>query len=330
MKNDLVILFGSGRSGTSWLHLMLGAHPEIVTGQQSRVFSRYLSPLYSRWKQELEEAREGAGRIHGISSFVSEADVIGQIRQFAEMVFSTLEGQKDTARITLVNQPGDPMSLPLIAKCFPKVKLIHSVRDGRDVALSLFLGYERFRVPDWVTAVSWWRDRTALGLQARTLGAGYIEVKYGDLHRDTPSELLRLFDFLGVHSTPEQAEAICKEYCFQNVRAGRHRSPFVNPGQIAASGTEERPEPKGFFRSGRTGQWRDRLSRRDLRVFNRMAGELLQELGFAWCDPSELPWFRRSIETVSGRWARRLLRAERSVETVGARVLYALERRRRG
>jgi hypothetical protein len=281
------------------LHLMLGAHPEIVTGQQSRVFSRYLDPLYRRWKLELEQAREGAGRIHGISSFVAETEVVGQIRQFAEMVFSTFEGQKDTARITVENQPGDPMSLPLIATCFPRVKLIHSIRDGRDAALSLFLGYERFRLPDWVTAVGWWRDRTALGLQARRLGAGYIEVKYEDLHRNASSELLRLFDFLGVRSTQEQAERICKEYCFENVRAGRHRSPFVNPGEVAASGTEERPEPEGFFRSGRTEQWRGMLSRRDLRVFNRRAGELLQELGYTWCDPSELPLFRRSIETVS-------------------------------
>ena len=41
----LVLLVGAPRSGTTWLQTMLGAHPDVVTPQETDLFSRYLAPL---------------------------------------------------------------------------------------------------------------------------------------------------------------------------------------------------------------------------------------------------------------------------------------------
>lgn len=331
MKNDLVILFGSGRSGTSWLHLLLGAHPRIVTGQQSRIFERYLQPLYQRFQTELKDAERGEGRIHGLSSFIGEDQLVDWIRRFADDVFTSVEREKPDATITLENQPGDSASLPLIARCFPNVKFIHSIRDGRDVALSLYLGYERFGLRDLSTAAKWWRDRARLGLSGRELGRPYFEVKYEDLQDNGPIVLQGIFEFLGVDCTTAEAEALIDEYSFDRVRAGAHTSPFVNPGDVAASGTDGKREPKGFFRSGTSNQWRSLLSRRDIRVIENVAGDLLKELGYPPSERSEIPWARRSIEPVAGRLISQLLRVSRSTDKWLARVLtpLGLPKRRR-
>ncbi len=301
MRLQMVILFGSARSGTSWIHLLLGAHPEIVTGQQARVFSRYLLPIYDGWTKEVQTVADDHKRIHGISSYVSEENLVLLIRQFAEGIFSPLESEKPGARLVVENQPGDVMSLPLIAKCFPDVKFIHSIRDGRDTVVSLVHGYRGFQIPSVSRAARWWRERIEIGRQAKDLGAGYIEIRYEDLKNNGVSELLRLYDFLGVDRTEEQALAVYNEYRFENVRAGKHKSPFVNPGPVIASGTGKRREPKGFFRSGTSGQWRDFFSRGDLRAFNRTAGGTPKEFGYDLCEPSELPFFRLSVVPLPAR-----------------------------
>ena len=312
MKNKLIVLFGSGRSGTSWLHLMLGAHPEIVTGQQCRLFERYCLPIYQRYQQEWREAQRDQ-RVHGLASYLTEEEVIAVIREFARTVFGKVEPLKPGARLTLENQPGDTASPPLIARCFPDVKFIHLIRHPLDVVCSLVLGYQGFQVDDVAAATEWWAKRMKRCLELRELGAGCLDVRFEDLLDKRTTELVRIFDFLNVEIKPEQAEAIYEEFRFENVSQGRHHSPFVNPGPVAACGTSQRNEPRGFFRGGTHGQWRSLMSRGDLQTFLDLTGDLMTKFGYSIPDPKELPRTRRSVvplrRAIGQRipWARQLV-----------------------
>ena len=74
----------------------------------------------------------------------------------------------------------------------------------------------------------------------------------------------------------------CHErFGFDRLKKGDYdRGVFKNPGEVAASGTEERREPAGFFRKGKSGTWRDELSQAELNSFLWVAGDLLEELGY--------------------------------------------------
>jgi len=42
LMDNIAFIAGSGRSGTTWLQLMLGSHPAVATAQESQLFNNYL------------------------------------------------------------------------------------------------------------------------------------------------------------------------------------------------------------------------------------------------------------------------------------------------
>ena len=104
-NHKLVFIIGAPRSGTTWLHLMLGAHSEIVTGQESQVFSNYLAPMYARWKMELDYPQSDGVRQHGIATYLDEDEFLDLLRNFAGKVFEKAKQEKPGATFFLEKSP---------------------------------------------------------------------------------------------------------------------------------------------------------------------------------------------------------------------------------
>ncbi len=317
---EFVFIIGAPRSGTTWLHLMMGAHPEIATGQESQLFEGYLSAFARRWQEELDWPESEEVRKHGISSYLTDEEFTALLRHVAIRVLSRVADEKPNATHILEKSPNNAFHTALIHRCLPEVRFIHVVRDGRDVATSMMKasqGWGRSWAPARVddAAASWVRSvREAQSTRAFT--ERYVEVRYEALLNDGVSELLRMFDFAGVSASPEQARRIYDDFSFEKVKSGAYqRSVFASPGVSAASGTEARQEPPDFFRKGVAGDWQQSLSESQLRSFNWVAGELLAELGYATAEstfvkrePASLRWrsFRHKLR-------RRLASAGRSI-----------------
>lgn len=282
---QLIFIIGAGRSGTTWLHLMLGSHPRVATGQESQIFSEYLAPLYRRWRDELEWPDTETVRQHGISSYVKEDEFVALLRGFALEVLGRVLAEKPGATHLLEKSPSSSYHVDLIHRCLPETHFIHVIRDGRDVATSMLkarLGWGKSWAPsraedaakEWVKAV--WAARSAANLTSH-----YTEVRYEDLLSEGVDELQRVFRFVGLPVSDDEASEIYERFDFDRLKKGDYdRAVFKNPGEVTASGTEERREPPGFFRKGKSGTWRDELSRAELNSFLWVAGDLLEELGY--------------------------------------------------
>lgn len=282
---ELVVIIGAGRSGTTWLHLMLGSHPRIATGQESQVFARYLAPLMSTWEAELAWPDDEGVRQHGISSYLTEDAFIGLLRHFALEVFGSVLAEKPSATHLLEKSPNSSFHVELIHRCLPEVRFIHVLRDGRDVAASMLgarSGWGRSWAPSHVEqAASEWRHSVEAARKGADLTPNYTEIRYEDMLENGVDELVRLFDFVGLPVSTDEASSIYEAFSFDRLKSGRYqRDTFKNPGEVKASGTHERKEPPGFFRKGRSGTWREELSRADVAEFMWVAGGLLEELGY--------------------------------------------------
>ena len=134
--------------------------------------------------------------------------------------------------------------MPMVLDAFPQARVIHLIRDGRDVMLSRLDARMDFSArlnrlvvfgdPDidrwrgrpltaetvaahrneiemrhWVTAVEF-------GLRCRVYGDRYLEVRYEDICRSPVSEVERIFDFLQL---PFRADA--RDWFRQSVSIGR-------------------------------------------------------------------------------------------------------------
>ncbi len=283
---DFVFIIGAPRSGTTWLHLMMGAHARVATGQESQLFERYLSVMADRWQEELDWPESEDVRKHGISSYLSEDEFTKLLRDNALLVFSRVLAQKAGATHVLEKSPNNAKHTPLIHRCFPEARFIHVVRDGRDVANSMIRaseGWGRSWAPSRIEAAAEsWSDSVRAARSTQSFSSHYTEVRYEDLLTRGVEELSRLFEFCGLPSTTEECRETYDRFHFDKLKSGDYeRTVFKNPGRSAASGTEGRKEPPGFFRKGEAGQWREELTPADLRAFHWVAGDLLVELGYA-------------------------------------------------
>jgi hypothetical protein len=89
----------------------------------------------------------------------------------------------------------------LLASAFPDAKVVHIIRDGRDVVTSSLRAYRgrRYFYTDAYYHARAWVDRVAAARQAgRALPAGrYHELRYEELTADPEGQLRHLCDFRG-------------------------------------------------------------------------------------------------------------------------------------
>jgi hypothetical protein len=104
---------------------------------------------------------------------------------------------------------------------------------------------------------------------------------YADLQADLAGELLRLARLLGIPCSPERARGLAAEASLGRMR---ERSADVAPN--ASQGTWH--DVRAFIRSGRTGEWRARLSSADLAAYESRVTELVGPDLAAWAHGGRL------------------------------------------
>lgn len=265
---------GRGRSGSTLLRAMLDSHPEMAVPPESHFIpffdghrtryedgggfapERFLEDLlrysrFQRWGLPEEEVREA----FAASPPRTVADAVR--RAFA--VYARHQGKARYGDKT----PEYVMHLPTLARLFPEARFVHLVRDGRDVTLSyLDVRFGPSTVAE--SALLWKRFVREGRVAGRALGADrYLELRYEDLVDDPERELHRICAFVDLRYDDamlryfERAEEVVSGV----VSRRGHRNIFLPP----TSGLRD---------------WRRDMRPRDVAVFEAVAADLLEELGY--------------------------------------------------
>ncbi|MHC5002389.1 MAG: sulfotransferase family protein [Planctomycetota bacterium] len=275
--NPFVFVVGCPRSGTTLLQRMLDNHPQLAVANDTHFIGRVLKdpppgtnpPLtpelleqvrtYRRFRRlglsddAVERAAAGA---HDYRSLV-----VGLYDEFARQQGKAYGGEKT---------PDYVRCLPFLHDLCPWAKSIHIIRDGRDVALSTLEWatpekgpgrLELWREQPVATCALWWcwqvgtgrRDGAAVG------SSRYHEVLYEQLV-DQPEPALRvLTDFLQLPYSEQMVQ----------FHVGKERD---DPGLSAKKAW--RPATAGLR------SWRNDMPAADVELFEALAGDLLEALGY--------------------------------------------------
>jgi hypothetical protein len=279
LDKQLCFVCGTMKSGTTWIQLLLDAHPEIACKGEGHL----PNDLFFKMKDAIKRYRRNISRknlkvFNEIEGFpgLSTQDEAGLYRFAAFSLFSRFAGV-DSARVIAEKTPDNVEHLDLLRELFPAAKFIHVVRDGRDVLVSAW--YHNLRTdPGWLNEkygtigayaeniVGLWTRSVSL---ARDFGRKHpdamIEVRYEDLLEDARPHAARMFAFLGVDRSASTVEACCKAASFEALTGGRR------------TGEEDRGS---HFRKATAMQWREELTADVLRVFEATAGDELKRLGY--------------------------------------------------
>jgi hypothetical protein len=198
-------IVGVGRSGTTLLMCMLNEHPDIVIPPEFHFISQHmvkrpnmgLFEASERLKKDQRFARLGLEVEDVIRPFRDPNDPFFPDRLY-RMILKTY-AYKHKAHIIGDKAPKNIEYLPVLYKAFPHGKIIHLIRDPRDVYLSRIKAAWSMSRPDTLQFLAY-RAQYDMGHQIglKLFGDNYLEVHYEKLLKQPEIELKRICDLLEV------------------------------------------------------------------------------------------------------------------------------------
>ncbi|WP_422176735.1 sulfotransferase family protein [Aestuariivita sp.] len=186
-----MIVYGSLRSGTTMLRLMLDGHPELTCSGESDFLFDHLRSDPSGCSYDINGLK--ADWLYQTSAVTWPEGLDGTAALF-DMVDQLSDGQGRS--VLMLHRRMD-----LVAKHFPGIPVIHLNRDPRDVARSSigmgWAGNVYHGCDHWVESQSAW-DR----FQAANHSNPVLELSYEDLVADPIAELTRLCQFVSLDYDP--------------------------------------------------------------------------------------------------------------------------------
>lgn len=266
---------GCGRSGTTLLRNIFDSHSALAMTHESH-FIGPLAKLRSRYESEAGFDTDAfVGDLFSDANFVRQGLEVGDVRSALDKaqpetyagavraVFAAYAA-KDGKKLYGDKTPGSVTQIELLAELFPEAKFVHIIRDGRAVALSYL---ER---PEWgpetmTEAAHHWKNRVRRGRTAgRVIGAErYMEVRYEDVVADPEAVARKVCDFLGLEY--EEGMLRYHEKSKEFIASTKDPEAFKNLSRPITAGLRD---------------WEDEISRDDQKLFEAVAGDLLEELGY--------------------------------------------------
>jgi len=283
LERKLVWIFGSPRSGSSWLMRLLNSRPEIAQINESYL-PVHLVPMGGQ--VEAGEYYEHGERAEDPSYFFAR-DYMPAIRpRLRELALSGLLNQLDSMghapipRWVVIKEPNGSHAADTVVSLLPGSRVLFLLRDGRDVVDSL--------LDAMLSSKSWWTERTgaldrppqerllfisqhsALWV-SRTMASQRafdalppeqrLLVRYEDLLSDTATQLRRILDWLDLRVDAPRLQEVVKRHAFSSL-------------------PEERRGPGKDVRAATPGLWRENLTEEEQRAMQEIMGPKLAELGY--------------------------------------------------
>jgi len=272
-----VFIVGAPRSGTTLLQYMLRSHSvlSLPTGE-----SHFFIPLYRNAAQygdlsrldnvkrvlEAMEAQSAEFLLTDLHGLKFDVDTLA--REFVAEGRSTMRDiitglfERNAAGEGKLRwgdkTPYYVLHIPKLLEWWPDAQIIHLVRDGRDVALSMFARRHDFRVYNTYLAAKLWEQFVETGhtLGQRVSERQYLELRYEDMIGDQKSALQKVCSFLG---------EIYSDDLLEYKKAGMAgKTPLLQKS----------------IQKDNQDKWKSEMTSWQIRVFESAAGATLEKFGY--------------------------------------------------
>jgi len=254
---NIALIIGCARSGTSILGELLSSHPDV----------RYIFEAHNIW----EIAGPGENNSHRLTQGHATPCVIKSVRKW-------FLSQQGSARLLVEKNPRNILRVPYIKKIFPEAKIIHIVRDGRDVTCSLLPGiggtaWWHLKPPTWERLISEepisrcaqvWNETIQIALEDLD-SVPHLLLKYEDLISFPEKAASNLFAYLGLKN-----HVAVMEYCkniqnsTQDSYQAQHQSFWYRDDHTA-----------------RIGRWKENLTPEQKVIVENILSKSLARLGYS-------------------------------------------------
>jgi hypothetical protein len=253
---------------------MLDSHPEMAVPDETHFLASIGRKHRRRRRPDGFDVGAFVKEIFNYRSFrewglpeerVTEAFRASPPRNYPEAIrrlYATYAAQRGKCRYG-DKTPDYVLHLDYLGRLFPDARFVHLIRDGRDIALS----YMQLGFSLETAATYYWKRYVRAGRRAGAgLGPGrYREIRYEDLLADPEGQLRAMCPFLGL------------EFDFAMLRYFERADEVLGSVPVTRRRWHrhlDRPPTLGLR------DWRREMSTEQVVLFEALAGDLLQELGY--------------------------------------------------
>ena len=304
--HNLVFIVGSPRSGTTWLQRLLACHPMIRTGQESHVFSINIGPQLRDWRRLA--AAENRGGV-GLACYFTEEEFMAVLREYMLKLLSPMIAPLRDGQLFLEKTPGHADYVREIVELLPESRIIHLVRDLRDVVASskaASQSWGRSWAPGSMKdAVTMWRASvTAVQEAKKYLGpAQLLELRYEDLLKQPLPGLRACAKFLRLAWDDAAMRQAIEVNEATRARKSGGGAPIPLGGLVAQRVGTQVVEPVDFIRKAASGTWKEDLTSLEKFTVWRLGRHSMEEAGYPWRTPWQTCWraLQRLRQSYAGR-----------------------------
>ena len=198
-------IVGVGRSGTTLLMSMLSAHPDMTMPPEFHFVNQYiltrpgatLPEMTERLTADARFARLGLTIKEAVQPFTDQNESFSTVKLYRAIL--SLYAVKQGVHIIGDKSPKNIECLPILRRVFPDAKIIHLIRDPRDVYLSRKQAAWSASRSDTLQFLAY-RAQYELGqrLGPQLFGDNYLEIYYENLLSQPQTELERVCRLLDV------------------------------------------------------------------------------------------------------------------------------------
>jgi hypothetical protein len=272
-SKDVVWIFCSNRSGSTWLSSMMGE----IEGHEV-----WNEPLVGKLFGDLYYAgAAGHQKVkHYILGDYHKASWLDSIRSFVLSEATARFPGVAEGGYLIIKEPNGSIGAPLLSEAMPASRVIFLVRDPRDVAAS---GLDAARKGSWqyenAADRGWKREALADNqpdVWVRRRAQNYVRhagkardayeahkgpkvlLRYEELRGDTLGTMKRLYSTLGIEVGEEDLARTVEKHAWENI-------PETEKGQGK------------FYRKAAPGGWREDLTPAQVEIVEQVSASLLEE-----------------------------------------------------
>lgn len=264
-NKQFVFIIGSPRSGTTWLHSILGDHSAVasIAPVELTHFSNYLPALMDRWDAQKKNLAEGITQ--GLPAIWSDEEFLEFIYSFTAKVYGKVLDRNPSATHIVDKHPNYSNYTDLILRLYPDAKFIHVIRDGRDVVISSKSAKARanFMHDDVSEMAQKWIRFIGNSRKLHSHSEHYFEVKYEEMLAEPATWLMKILEFCKLSNDSALVADLVSRNSIQN-----------KPVSSVNTGIDH-------LRNNKKALYVQQLTLEERYIFDVIAGPLMRELGYA-------------------------------------------------